>query len=57
MKNRSGTYRKTRETLPLEADLSTHLTQGVEDVIKEACMFVVNIFLNALWIGFKRLCG
>ena len=37
------------------ADLSTHLTQGVEDVIGGTCMFVVNIFRNPSWIGFKRL--
>jgi hypothetical protein len=43
------------ETLPLEADLSTHLTQGEEDVIRGTCMFAVNIFPNPLWIGFKRL--
>jgi hypothetical protein len=29
MKNRSVTYRKTMKTLPLEAELYTHLTQGV----------------------------
>ena len=29
MKNRSGTYGKTRKTLPLEAGLCTYRTQGV----------------------------
>jgi len=37
------------------AGLSTHLTQGEEDVIRGTCMFVVNIFPHPFWIGFKRL--
>ena len=46
-------------TLPLipshQASPSTHLTQGEKAVIGGTCMFVVNIFLNPFWIGFKRL--
>jgi hypothetical protein len=41
--------------LPPQAGSSTHLTQGAEDVIRGTCMFVVNIFPNPFWIGFKRL--
>jgi len=41
--------------LPPGGGLSTHLTQGAEDVIRGACMFAVNIFPNPFWIGFKRL--
>jgi hypothetical protein len=31
------------------------LTQGVENVIRGTCMFVVNIFPDPFWIGFKTL--
>ncbi len=43
--------------LPLEGDLSTHLTPGVEDGIKGSCMFAVDIFPNPFWIGLERLSG
>ena len=41
--------------LPWGARQSTHLTQGVENVIRGAWMFVVNIFPGPFWIGFRRL--
>ena len=44
-------------TLSRKGELSTHLTQGVEGVIRGICMFAVNIFPVVFWIGFKRLCG
>jgi len=49
------TKSQSPNSLPTAADLSTHLTQGVGDVIGGACMFVVNIFPDLFWIGFKRL--